>query len=65
MNPRNTIVSLLNGNLTDAKESAKRYSTWKLLTAAELMGFPIAQQVAVASYLKGVIDFKKYCSIMG
>lgn len=64
MNPRNTIISLLNGNLTHAKENAKPYSVWKLLTAADLMGFPIAHQVAIAGYLKGNIDFKQYSSVM-
>jgi hypothetical protein len=29
------IVTLQNGNLTDAKERAKKYSSWKIMTAAE------------------------------
>jgi hypothetical protein len=59
------IENLINGNLTDAKEQAKRYSIWKIMTAAEEMGYtnPV-QYVAIAGYLKGTIDFQKYCDTM-
>jgi hypothetical protein len=58
------IETLINGNLTDAKEQAKRYSVWKIMSAAEEMGYDPIQYVAIAGYLKGNIDFQKYCDIM-
>ena len=56
---------LINGNLTDAKEKAKKHSSWKLMSAAEEMGYtnPV-QYTAIAGYLKGAIDFQKYCDSM-
>jgi hypothetical protein len=65
MSPKAIIEMLINGNLTDAKEKAKKCSTWKLLTAAENLGYPIVLQVAIAGYLKGQINFQKLCNIMG
>lgn len=55
------IETLINGNLTDANEQAKRYSSWKIMTAAEEMGYEPPQYVAIAGYLKGIIDYQKFC----
>lgn len=60
----NTIHNLINGNLTDAKKQAKKYSAWKIMTAAEEMGYKPSQYVAIAGYLKGAIDFQKFCDMM-
>ncbi len=59
-----TIRNLINGNLTDAKRQAKKYSSWKLLNIAQEMGYSVAQAVAIAGYLKGVISFQDYCDCM-
>ena len=64
MKLQSIIETLINGNLTEAKEKAKKYSSWKLMTAAEEMGYTIEQYVVIAGYLKGAIDFQKYCDIM-
>jgi hypothetical protein len=58
------IETLINGNLTDAKQQAKKYSSWKIMSAAEEMGYDPVQYVAIAGYLKGVLDFQKYCDTM-
>jgi len=58
------IETLINGNLTDAKQQAKKYSSWKIMSAAEEMGYEPTQYVAIAGYLKGVLDFQKYCDTM-
>jgi hypothetical protein len=58
------IKSLLNGNLTDAKYKAQAISVWKLLSAAEELGYSVEQQVAIAGYLKNNISFGKYCDAM-
>jgi hypothetical protein len=59
------IENLINGNLTDAKELAKSFSCWKIMSAAEELGYtsPV-QYTAMAGFLKGVIDFRKYCDTM-
>jgi len=64
MKPQSIIETLINGNLTDAKEKAKKYSSWKLMTAAEEMGYEPSKYVAIAGFLKGAIDFQKYCDTM-
>jgi hypothetical protein len=58
------IESLINGNLTDAKNKAKKISIWKFLMAAEEMGYSVDKQVAIAGYLKDNITFGKYCDAM-
>jgi len=59
------ILNLENGNITDAKEMAKPYSCWKIMTEAEEMGYTNpSQYTAIAAFLKGVIDFQKYCDTM-
>ena len=58
------IETLINGNLKDAKDRAKKHSSWKIMTIAEEMGYSIEEYVAIAGYLKNAIDFQKYCDIM-
>jgi hypothetical protein len=60
----NIIHNLINGNLTDAKEQAKKYSSWKLMNAADELGYTIVESVAIAGYLKGAISFQDYCNCM-
>ena len=60
----NAIQNLINGNLTDAKNLAKKYSYWKLMTLAEDLGYSIHQCVAISGYLKGAISFQSYCDAM-
>lgn len=55
------IENLENGNLTDAKKLAERYSFWKLLTLAEERGYETHDAVRIAKYLKGKISFQEYC----
>lgn len=59
-----TIRNLINGNLTDAKRQAKKYSSWKLMNTAQEMGYSIVEAVAIAGYLKGVLSYEKYCDCM-
>jgi hypothetical protein len=58
------IESLINGNLTDAKDKATKFSYWKLMSAADEMGYNIVQQVAIAGYLKNRVDFQCFCDTM-
>jgi hypothetical protein len=58
------IETLINGNLTDAKQQAKKYSSWKIMSAAEEMGYNPVQYVAITRYLKGMLDFQTYCDTM-
>lgn len=60
----NAIENLMNGNLTDAKRLAKKFSYWKLMTLAEDLGYPIHQCVAISGYLKGNLSFQVYCDTM-
>ena len=60
----NIIHNLINGNLKDAKEQAKKYSSWKLMNAADELGYNLVQSVAIAGYLKGVISFQNFCDCM-
>ena len=60
----NIIHNLINGNLTDAKEQAKKHSSWKIMSAAQEMGYSIVEAVAITGYLKGVMQFQEYCDCM-
>lgn len=62
MNAQTTISNLINGNITDAKHSAKRHSHAKLVAAGnEALGLYLEQARASADFLKGLIDWETYC----
>lgn len=55
------IENLINGNLTDAKEQAKRRDFWDIARAAQSY-FPTRNKaVMAAAYLKGRVTFQAYC----
>lgn len=55
------IENLINGNLTDAKEQAKRRDFWDIARAAQKY-FPTRNKaVMAAAYLKGRVTFQAYC----
>jgi hypothetical protein len=57
--------NLINGNLTDAKNQAKKYSYWKIMSYMEqTAGYGLAQSVAIAGYLKGNLSFQTYADTM-
>ena len=58
------IENLINGNLKDAKYSAKYVSAGKLIEAAMGYGYNYNEGLLMASYLKGIIDFQEYCDNM-
>jgi hypothetical protein len=55
------LSNLINGNLTDAKTKAKRYSFWKILSYMEETGWSTLEAFNTASYLKGRCSFQDYC----
>ena len=63
MNIQPIIDNLTNGNLTDAKNQAKKVSFKNLIS---LLSEEVTKQEAIymASYLKGQINFAQYCKAM-
>jgi hypothetical protein len=60
----NIIHNLINGNISAAKQSAKRYSSRKIFRHAYIsMGFPIKQALVMANYLKGKVSWETYCAV--
>lgn len=59
----NTLLeNLVNGNLKDAKEQAKRFELFKIARAAmESLGYSRNKAINAAAYLKGRITFQAYC----
>lgn len=56
-----TFENLANGNLTDARTMAKRYSTFRLsMYARQILGRPFDESVKAAAYLKGECSFQEY-----
>jgi hypothetical protein len=54
--------NLENGNLSDAKRLARRYSVFRLATYAQLrLGWSCRKALAAACYLKGENTFQAYC----
>jgi hypothetical protein len=57
-----SIRDLINGNLTDAKKSARNRGYFSIVTAAqEFYGMTLEEAINTASYLKGEITFTTYC----
>lgn len=55
------IENLINGNLTEAKEQAKRRDFWDIARAARNY-FPTRNKaVMAAAYLNGRVTFQAYC----
>ena len=58
----NTLIeNLINGNLTDAKEQAKRYALFAIASAAMSYGMTRNKAIMAAAYLKGRATFQAYC----
>jgi len=54
-------ANLENGNLTDAKRQAKRYSTFRLsMFARQVLFWEFDRAVKAAAYLKGETTFQDY-----
>ena len=56
--------TLLNGNLTDAKNKAKRYGFWTIVKGMEALGHNMGKSAAIAAYLKGKMTYNDYCKEM-
>ena len=59
----NTLISnLINGNLTDAKQAAKRFALFDIARAArDHFGMTRNKAIMAAAYLKGRATFQAYC----
>jgi len=58
----NTLLeNLLNGNLKDAKQQAKRFGMFKIAGAARALGYSRNKAIMAAAYLKGRATFQAYC----
>jgi hypothetical protein len=55
------IENLINGNLTDAKEQAKRYNFWDIVNVAKTYFGSRNKALMAAAYLKGRATFQAYC----
>jgi len=56
--------NLINGNLTDAKNSSRGYSYAKLRDyATDELGMDENKATAAALYLKNGINFRRYCEV--
>jgi hypothetical protein len=54
--------NLENGNLTDAKKQARRYSSFRLsMFARQILFWEFPRAVAAAAFLKGEASFQAYC----
>jgi hypothetical protein len=59
---QNTIEDFINGNLTDAKKKAKRFSSDRLITYMHVdMGWDVNKALVIAKYLKGRATFEEVC----
>jgi hypothetical protein len=63
-NPSSIINNLINGNLTDAKKGAKKFTLQRILDEAIWMGYTYIQGLMMACYLKEQISFQDYCDSM-
>jgi hypothetical protein len=61
---QNTIENFINGNLTDAKKKAKRFSIRKLFDCAhDDFGYSENKARLIAFYLKGEATFEEVCQV--
>lgn len=56
------VDNLVNGNLTDAQQGAKKFSYWQLMLEIENYGYCTVEAHFMASYLKGKMSFQDYCN---
>lgn len=56
-----TIQNYINGNLTDAKRQAQRFSLQKLVDGFMANGYPLSAAYDIANYLKGYGSFQAAC----
>jgi hypothetical protein len=56
------IENLFNGNLTDAKATAKRTTFLDIQYFCLGLGYPEDASFKIAAYLKGKISFNEYCA---
>ena len=56
------LENLFNGNLSDAKKTAKRTTMFGILEFCKGLGYPSDSCVKIAAYLKGEISFNEYCA---
>jgi hypothetical protein len=53
---------LINGNLTDAKRRARRFTTFRLsMYARQCLFWSFDRSVKAAAYLKGECSLQEYC----
>ncbi len=57
------IDNLINGNLTTAKEQAKKLPQNKIILYLRGLGWGVARSIAAAHYLKTGEGWQKYCDI--
>lgn len=63
MNPKSIIETFMNGNLTDAKEKAKKVSLKAITDYLELIWeYDYNKALLIACYLKGQITFADLCN---
>lgn len=55
------IDNLINGNLKDAQEGAKWFSSKHLIEEAQGRGYNYNHALLMTCYLKGIISFQEYC----
>lgn len=59
----NTMIeNYTNGNISTAKNIAKKYSINKIITFLENAGYNSKTAINIASYLKGFLDFQTHCN---
>jgi len=62
----NTMLeNLINGNLSTAKNQAKKYTFTRIVNFMKDAGYEETESNNAALYLKGHIEFQEYCNIKG
>jgi len=57
----NLFTDLVNGNLTDAKKHAKKYTAFRLsMFARQIIGWSFDRSAKAAAYLKEIGDYQSY-----
>lgn len=61
--PSSCIENYINGNLTDSKKQAKRFSSDRLITYLHIdLGWSALKAIATAKYLKGRGSLQEACN---
>lgn len=62
MKIEDVLENLENGNLTDAKRGAKKFTSFRIsMYARQILCWPFDRSVKAAAYLKGQASFQTYC----